>query len=428
MQNKEEIKKLNILSAFNNDFPFLAGSRLKSQAFDFYKNNQFPNLKDEGWRQTNLSSIFNTDYKEQKASGISLKNEFYNIENLQANTLVFINGFYAEEYSIIISKNLIVGSIQNLTKKQKELFNRYFESTGVLSENNFTALNTAFAHDGAFIYVDKNQQITEPVHIVNINSSGESILAQTRNLVVVERNSSVQIIESYLSENIKNTFTNVVTEIIAGENAQINWIRIQKEAENAKQMNHLKVIQNANSNFSCNTITLSGTLVRNNIHVNMNGEGSFCNLYGLYLTGNKQLVDNYTFVNHAVPHCESRQVYKGIIDDEASAVFFGKVLVAKDAQKTNANQSNKNILLSENARINSKPQLEIYADDVTCSHGSTTGQLDKEALFYLQSRGISKEKARGMLLYGFVSEILNKIENENVRNEVDKWVKHILGE
>lgn len=190
----------------------------------------------------------------------------------------------------------------------------------------------------------------------------------------------------------------------------------------------MKVVQHRDSNFMCNTITLSGGLVRNNIAVKLADEGCNCNLYGLYLAKGKQLVDNYTFINHAMPLCISNQVYKGIIDDEASAVFFGRVLVAKDAQKTNANQSNKNVLLSESAKINSKPQLEIYADDVACSHGSTTGQLDQEAMFYMQTRGIQKEKARAMLLYGFISEVVNKIPNEAVKAYIDKLVKIMLEE
>ena len=428
MQNKEKIKKETILSAFNNDFPLLSKNGLKEKALEYYEKNNFPNLKDEGWRQTNLSPIFGNVYKEFLIETQLPDIEQFKMPGLNANVLVFVNGFFSKKDSKIISNTIKTGSIKNLSEEYPEIFKIHFESTALLSENNFTALNTAFAHDGCFVYLENNQVISEPIHILNISTGKEPIISQLRNLVVTGINSEVEIIETFHSLSIEKSFVNAATEVIIGKNSKVNWLRLQNEEPGANHMNHMKVVQKADSNFTCNTITLSGNLIRNNIHVKLAEQGCSGNLFGLYLANEKQLFDNYTFIEHAMPHCESNQVYKGIIDDEASAVFFGRVLVAKDAQKTNANQSNKNVLLSENAKINSKPQLEIYADDVACSHGSTTGQLDQEAMFYMQARGISGEKARAMLLFGFVSEVINKIPNEAVKEYVDNTVRIMLEE
>ncbi len=428
MQSKEDIKKEKILSVFDNDYKLLSENGLKAKALKFYKKNNFPGLKDEGWRQTNLTPIFSNEYIELNVDEEIIDINNFNIPGLEANKLVFINGFYSLKHSRIISEGLQIGSIKTLSKEMPDVFKKHFESTEIHSENNFTAINTAYAHDGTFVYVNKNQVIDKPVHIFNITTTDKSILAQTRNLVITEIGSGLEIIETYHSLGGESAFTNVVTEVIAGMNSSIKWTRIQDESQNSNHMNHMKVVQYSDSNFMCNTITLSGGLVRNNIAVKLANEGCNSNLFGLYLVKGKQLVDNYTFIDHAMPRCESNQVYKGIINDEASAVFFGRVLVAKDAQKTNANQTNRNVLLSENAKINSKPQLEIYADDVACSHGSTTGQLDQDAMFYLQSRGIPKNKAQAMLLYGFVSEVIDELPNEEIKDYIDVSIKKILGE
>lgn len=426
MQSKEELNKEKILSIFNNEYPLLSENGIKKEAIEYYKKNNFPNIKDEGWRQTNLSPIFVNAYKELLIGTQLSDIEQFKIPGLNANVLVFVNGFFSKKDSKIISNNIKTGSIKKFSDEYPEIFKIHFESTELLSENNFTALNTAFAHDGCFVYLENNQVVSEPIHILNISTGKEPIISQVRNLVVTGINSEVEIIETFHSLSIEKSFVNAATEVIVGKNSKVNWLRFQNEAQDANHMNHMKVVQKADSNFTCNIITLTGNLIRNNIHVKLIEQGCSSNLSGLYLANKKQLFDNYTFIEHAVPHCESNQVYKGIIDDEASAVFFGRVLVAKDAQKTNANQSNKNVLLSESAKINSKPQLEIYADDVACSHGSTTGQLDQEAMFYMQARGISKERARAMLLYGFVSEVINKISNEAVKEYVDIAVKKLL--
>jgi len=427
MQNKEEIKKEKLLSALDNDYRLLSANGLKAKALEFYKKNNFPGLKDEGWRQTNLSPIFSDSYKELRLDK-DINIDDFRINKLQADILVFMNGFYSEKHSEIISKEIQLGSIQKLATEYPEVFKQHFESTELLKENNFTALNTAYVHDGSFIYIKKNQADKTPIHILNISTGEEPVLVQLRNLLVTETSSEVEVIESFHSLNGNKSFSNIATEVIVGKNSSVKWLRIQEESEGTKHMNHMKVLQANDSNFTSNTITISGGLVRNSIQVKHTGEGCSTNLFGLYFAKNNQLFDNYTFIDHAVPHCESNQVYKGIIDDDASAVFFGKVLVAKDAQKTNANQSNRNVLLSENAKINSKPQLEIYADDVACSHGSTTGQLDQEALFYMQSRGIPAERARAMLLYGFVSEVLDEIHSDSVKEYIETEIRKILGE
>ncbi len=295
-------------------------------------------------------------------------------------------------------------------------------------ENFFTNLNTAFATNGNFIHIAKGVSLDKPVHIINFSDGLDSkTISQYRNIIYAAPSSNVSIVNSFHSLTVNFTLTNVATEIILDENSKVNYNVFQVEGNDAFQVNHTKVVQKANSHFSAHTISLCGAIVRNDIQVKQAGLGCGTKLNGLYLPSREQHFDNHTFIHHAMPHGTSNQVYKGIIDNKANAVYLGKVLVDRDAQKINAYQSNRNILLTKYAKVNSKPQLEIYADDVACSHGSTTGQIDREALFYLQSRGINKRHAEMLLLTAFVSDVIESIEIEPfkmlIKLMIDKRLK-----
>ena len=338
---------------------------------------------------------------------------------LEANILVFLNGKFHDEYSKIITKDkkVFIGSFREGLSKHKNIIEEHFSKHAKYDRDGFTALNTAYSIDGAFIYVPANSEVKEPVHLIFISdaSTGE-VLSQPRNLIITGESSSLKIIESYFSSDKNCSFTNTVTEINAGENSQIEHYKIQGENRQSYNINTTQVSQQKDSKYNSLTITWGGSIVRNNHNSEFRGENGECHFFGLFLAKDKELIDNHTLVDHAVPNCLSNEFYKGILDDSSSGVFNGKIMVRKDAQKTNAYQSNKNIVLSGKATINSKPQLEIYADDVKCSHGATTGQLNPEEVFYLLSRGIGRKEAEEMLLIAFANEILENIKIEPLKD------------
>ena len=296
------------------------------------------------------------------------------------------------------------------------------ERTSALSikTESFIALNTAFTFDGAFIHIPAHTVVEKPIHLLHVSDArNEATVSYPRNLIVAENNSRVKVIESFHTvQSANHNFINSVTEVVVKENSIVELNKIQNEAAEAFHINHTEASQEKNSTFKINTITLGGGIVRNNLHIVLNGE--YCNsqLNGLYLLNGSQLVDNHTLVDHAKPNCYSNELYKGIIDGKAQGVFNGKIFVRKDAQKTNAYQSNKNILLSDDASMNAKPQLEIFADDVKCSHGATTGQLDEDALFYLRSRGIGEENAKALLNVAFAADVIKNISIEALKNNL----------
>lgn len=393
----------------------------------------FPHKTEEEWRHTSINKILQHRFGLGKTVSLDKKTvDLFTIPGLDAHRLVFINGYYNPELSDEIEKDgkLLVKSSANVKKEFPEIFNKYYKSTDLSSENFFTSLNTAYATNGSFIFLPDNAVLEKPVHIINFSDGQDSkTISQYRNIFYAGKNSKAQIVNSFHSLTVNYTLTNVATEIIVDENAFLNFNIFQGEGDDAFQMNHTKVFQHRNSNFSSHTITLCGAIVRNDIHIKHLDEGCETNLNGLYLPDREQHFDNHVFVHHAKPHGTSNQIYKGIIDNKASAVFLGKVLVDKGAQKTLAAQSNRNVLLTKYAKVNSKPQLEIYADDVACSHGSTTGQIDKEALFYLQSRGIDKRNAETLLLSAFLSDVIENIQVEPLKILVKLLIdKRLKGE
>ncbi len=389
--------------------------KMRKDAFDAFQHLGFPTTKNEEWKYTSLKPI--TDKHFERNQQTSSKAKFFLSQNeiyhLPFNKLVFVNGLFDDSLSSIIEKDstVFITNILSAQKNHSSIFGKHFGKYAKVENDAMNALNTALLNDGAFVYVPENKLVEHPILIVNISDASEAnTLVQPRNLIVIEKNASVKLVETYFSAGTNATFTNVVTEIFASENSNIEHYKIQNQTEESYQNNYTQFFQEANTNINHITLTLDGTLVRNNLHFYMNGENCNSLLYGLYVTANKNHVDNHTRVDHAKPNCYSNELYKGILKDKSTAVFNGKIMVHLDAQKTNAYQRNQNILLSDEATINTKPQLEIFADDVKCTHGATVGQLNQEAMFYLRSRGIPEDEARKLLLNAFADEIAELIK------------------
>jgi Fe-S cluster assembly protein SufD len=402
--------------------------KVRKDAIVAFEEMDFPTIKNEDWKYTNIEPILNYNFipAERKTKLNSEDISKYLIAGLKAKTLVFINGQFSEKLSSLnhdIEKlGIKIASFANMVKSVPELVNKYFAKYAKLN-NGFIALNTAFAKDGAFIYVPDEITVNDPIHILNLNGGeNDNLLSQPRNLIIAGKNSKVKIIESYNSITDNANFTNVVTEVIAEEGSNIELYRIQDENLNSFQVSLTQVEQKKRSVFTVYTMTTGGALVRNDVNSVLNDEGCETHLYGLYITDGSQHVDNHTMMDHAKPHCLSNELYKGVLNGKSRAVFNGKVLVRPDAQKTNAYQSNKNILLSPDAKVDTKPQLEIFADDVKCSHGATVGQLDEESLFYLRSRGIPKDMARSILIRAFANDVFEEIKIDEVHEHLNNLI------
>jgi Fe-S cluster assembly protein SufD len=338
--------------------------------------------------------------------------------------LVFVNGRFAAELSSLpdLPKGMIVCSLTEALEKHADLVEPHLARYANASREPFAALNTAFLVEGAFIYLPKGTLVKEPVHLLFVSTAkGEQpTVSHPRSLVIAGANSQIQILESYAGWSSEVYFTNAVTEILADENAFVDHYKLQRESLGAFHIGTVQVHLNRSANVSTQSISMGGALVRNHVNAVLNGEGGEATLNGLYLVNGTQHVDNHTCLDHAKPHCASHELYKGILDGRARGVFNGRIIVRPDAQKTDSKQTNKNLILSEEALVNTNPQLEIYADDVKCTHGATIGQLDADSLFYLRSRGIDLESARHMLTYAFAGDFIHRIRIEPVRIELEK--------
>ena len=385
----------------------------RRSAEEILKDLDFPTTKNEYWKYTRTAKITRTSYKFNNKTELKINLDKVRIENLDTYEIVFINGFISLVNSNLPSiKELEIISLRD--SKSDEYDSCFSKNLDTIT-NVFSALNTAYFTDGVLIKAKEN--IKKPIHIINY-SIGENIISQPRNMFVSEKNASLTIIESSINENTSTFFQNKVNEFFLEENSQLNYYTIQDFENGLNTISTNVVNQENDSTFTSFVFTLKGDWIRNNTNVFVNGKNCNTNLYGAYQPRGNQHIDNHTIVDHLQPHCESNEHYKGTISGKATAVFNGKVFVRKDAQKINAFQSNNNILLSDDATINSKPELEIYADDVKCSHGSTTGQLDEEAIFYLQSRGLSKQSATELLVSAFLGEIVEKIQIPELREKV----------
>lgn len=408
-----------------NEFLNVVGQK----AFDDFNKAGVPTAKHEEWKYTRIGAAFNKDY--QFTNGSFTAEDFNAIKlpaHETANELVFINGFYSAEFSAIRSTALVVqplelaaaGEFSDIVSKNLAHSNKYLK-------DGIHALNTAFVTGGIFIYAKKGKVVEHPVYIYNVTDArAVNVFSQPRTLAYVAENAQVQFVETYVTLGNSESFINQVMEIAVERDAVVEYYKIQNDASHAVQVSTTSFRQLGKSYVHAVTISLDGGMVRNNLNIALEADHSEANLYGLYFLKGSTHVDNHTVVDNVKPHCLSNELYKGIIDDKATAVFNGKIFVEQDAQKTNAFQSNKNILLSDNASVNTKPQLEIFADDVKCSHGCTVGQLDEEGLFYLQSRGIDKKTARSLLVHGFVVDILEYIKPEPIRKYVDQLISQRL--
>ncbi|MCH2223972.1 MAG: Fe-S cluster assembly protein SufD [Crocinitomicaceae bacterium] len=366
---------------------------------------KLPTTRIEAWKYTRLAKIGKINFSNEKSSLTSIAN--YNIDS-DAFTLVFVNGHYSSELSN--TDDYQGFSIKKLSDcDSSELPKSNLKIEGEL----FNAINTNFLNDGVLIDIPNKSIVNRTIQILHI-LEGNQTISNFRTIVKAGAFSKASIIQGFFSENAEKSFANNVTEAFVGENAFLTIDKVQSEDQGNFHISTEQIDQEKDSTFTINTLTLNGSLVRNNLNINVNGQNCTSNLNGAYLLKEKQHVDNHTVVDHKVPNCESNELYKGVIDDQSTAVFNGKVFVRKDAQKINAFQSNGNVLLSDNSTVNSKPELEIYADDVKCSHGSTTGQLDEEAVFYLRARGLSEKSARHLMVSAFIGDVLEKVENEAV--------------
>jgi len=398
--------------------------RVRKEALKNFNELSFPTIKDEEWRFTNISPLLKYNFtlpSEDLKISDELVNKFL-FNEMESNVLIFVNGKFSVDNSKLLNlpKDTIAGSISDAMKNNPEIIEKHFSKYASYNNHIFTALSTAYTKDGAFVYVPEGKIVEHPIHIIFITTASEKkIIIQPRNLFVASKNSQVTIIEHFVSENDNIYFTNAVTEIVAEENAIIDHYKLQEESKNAFHIARVEIYQERNSNFTSHSISTGGVITRNDINARFNGEGGECTLNGLFLLEDKQLFDAHTLIDHATPLCNSHEHYKGILDDSSRGVFNGKVLVRQDAQKTNAFQKNNNILLSNNALVNTKPQLEIFADDVKCSHGATIGQIDEEAKFYLKSRGIGEEAAHAILIHAFAVDVIKSMKIESVRNYLE---------
>jgi len=404
---------------------------IRSEAIKTFEGTGFPSKREEAWKYTSLSSILKHDYsvfpnKENTIEYNDVKKYF--LDEIDTFKVVFIDGVYSSHLSQTTHEGIDVCLLSSaLTKpKYKAVIENYFNKVAV--QDSLTSLNTAFTNEGAYIHIPKNKLVEKPIQLVYFSTGNEAAaMIQPRNLVVVDENSHVQIIERHQSLTDNPVLTNSVTEIFVDKRAVVDYYKVQNDNLNASLIDNTFVNQHDSSIASVHTFSFGGKLTRNNLNFFQNGEHMDSILKGITIIEGKQHVDHNTLVHHIEPNCESHQDYKGIFDESATGVFNGKVVVEKEAQKTNAFQSNNNILVSDKATINTKPQLEIFADDVKCSHGCTIGQLDESAMFYMRSRGIAEKEAKALLMYAFSNNVLSSVKINELKNRINKIIANKLG-
>ena len=425
-------KLLSSYVAFENNVDVNSDvHEIRSEALQNFEKVGFPTRKLEAWKYTSLNPVLKQDYSlfPSKVEAIELADvKKYFIHEIDAYKIVFINGKYSsflsqtthEHYDVCLMSSALTNP------KYKAVIDKYFNK--IAKQDNLTALNTAFATEGAYINIPKNTEVKKPIQILNFTTgSQEATMLQPRNLIVVGENAQVQIIERHQSLTANPVLSNVVTEIYADKAANVDYYKIQNDVTTASLVDNSYIEQQSNSVVSVHTFSFGGNITRNNLNFYQKGEHIDSILKGITIIEGKQHVDHHTLVHHIEPNCESHQDYKGIFDERSTGVFNGKVIVEKEAQKTNAYQQNNNVLISDKATINAKPQLEIFADDVKCSHGCTIGQLDEDALFYMQQRGIPKKEGKALLMYAFANTVLESVKIPEVKQRITKLIAKKLG-
>jgi Fe-S cluster assembly protein SufD len=405
---------------------------VRSEAIKHFETVGFPNKKDEAWKYTSLNKILKEDYSvfAKDAEALDYKDvKKYFIHDIDSYKIVFVDGKYSSHLSETTHDGMDVCLMSAALTKPKYhvLIKNYFNQVAAKDES-LASLNTAFSREGAFIHIPKSKLAQKPIQIIHFSTGNEAaLMLQPRNLIIADENSHVQIIERHQSLTSHPVLTNSVTEIFANKRAIVDYYKVQNDQQNASLIDNTYINQKRESNVSVHTFAFGGKLTRNNLNFYQNGERIDSTLKGVTIIGDKQHVDHNTLVHHIEPNCESHQDYKGIFGDNATGVFNGKVVVEKEAQKTNAFQANNNLLIDDKATVNTKPQLEIFADDVRCSHGCTIGQLDQSALFYLRSRGIPEKEARALLMYAFANNVLESVKIPELKKRINALIANKLG-
>jgi Fe-S cluster assembly protein SufD len=405
---------------------------VRTAAIKNFENKGFPTKKEEAWKYTSLNAILKNDFSvfPKKENDIDFKEvKKYFLNDVDTYKVVFIDGIFSSFLSSTTHDGLDVCLMASALNKPKYkmIIDTYFNKIAN-TDDSLTSLNTAFANEGAYINIPKSKVAEKPIEIIYFSTGNEAaLMVQPRNLIVVGENAHVQIIERHQSLNSNPVLTNSVTEVFAQKRAIVDYYKVQNDVLTANLIDNTYIAQKQESRVMVHTFSFGGNITRNNLNFYHQGERIDSTLKGITIIGDKQHVDHYTLVQHATPNCESHQNYKTILDGQATGVFNGKIFVEKEAQKTNAFQQNNNILLSDKATINAKPQLEIFADDVKCSHGCTIGQLDENAMFYMQQRGIPKKEAKALLMYAFTSEVTSSIKIPELRVKIAKIIANKLG-
>ncbi len=403
-------------------------SELQNDARTQLSKMKFPTLKTEEWKYTNLKELLNSEFVHfSESSKIEIDSEA--VEKVASNSfenylIVIENGVLNRKLSDIekLNNEINVTTISEAMETHSELVEKYLSKIA-LDKTAFDYLNLANFVDGLFIQIPNGKVLDKPIQILNIShSKGNKLFTPSRNLFVVGKNSEVVVIQKYVGLLAERYFNNISTEIFIDENGKLDIYKIELESKDSFHIDKTDVLQHRNSNFNHSNFAFGGKLVRTDVNTELNGENIEVELNGLYIGSDKQHIDNNTFINHAKPHSTSNELYKGILDDNSHGVFSGKILVERDAQQTNAYQNNNTILLSDNAKVDTKPQLEIYADDVKCTHGATVGQLDESAMFYILSRGIPREKAKQMLINAFAESVVTEVKIEALREEINNSI------
>jgi Fe-S cluster assembly protein SufD len=435
----EVISKLSALyaashSTFLKDSPDLF-NKYRESAFDDFRSLGIPDRKNEAYRYTDLERYLGYQYQEYFSpvpDDFREAERFHcEVEDLDVWNMILLNGFFphGEKGLVMLPGGIWVGNMKSAVKQFPSLVAKHYNKYVRNEHDGLVPLNTALAADGLFIYAPKNTVYTKPIQIVTLLHSDKDIFVQDRNLVVVEDGAQLLLLACDHAISPQHFLTNTITEVYVGRNARFDIIRVQNQHNNSGKITHTFIHQERDSYAASNNITLHGGLVRNATWHTLEGENGETHSYGLFLADKQQHIANFVNVDHTAPNCNSTQLFKGVLDDNATGAFNGRIMVHKAAQGTNAYQSNNNIILSENARMDTKPQLEIFADDVKCSHGATVGQLDENALFYLRSRGIDAHEARLMLMFGFAHEVIQNIPIEALRDRIDNLVmKRLRGE
>lgn len=403
---------------------------IRRKAINEFESRGFPTTKEENWKYTSLVELTKEDYSTRIVHENHLEYKDvkkFLIHEIDSYQLIFIDGVFSSWLSNTGTGTFKMGCLCHELDYDTEIAKGHFNKLADGSDS-ISALNTAFSVEGGMITIPDNVVVDKPIQLIYFSSEqGKSMMYQPRNLVVVGKNAEVKIIERYQNLSQHKVFNNVVTEIYVGENARVHWYKIQNDEVNASLIDSTFVEQKRYSYTNFVTCTLGGKFVRNNLQFFLKEEYAEANMKGITLLGKNQFADHHTFVDHQAANCQSNELYKGIFDDYAKGVFNGKIMVRPHAQKTNAFQQNNNILLSDTASIDTKPELEIYADDVKCSHGCTVGQLDNEALFYLRSRGIPEKEAIALLLFAFKHDVLQDVQVDAVKKRLNKIIGQKLG-